>query len=317
MVAGLSLIRIILLKGIIVMAQKAILKFVKADKITLDVIKISNGEYESTHHGIKANDFIGTNDSSYGHCEYLLAPFDCVVKAIRDFDNTVFFESLSEVETPSGVKSHVSFTCTHMEDDDKVDLGVGLNAVFIQGEPCYREGEKGYANGAHIHMNQAFGAFRGGTSPSVAFTHNGSTQYVINADNESSVYETFFKGCEEVPGGFTTSPTYSWTELEDDSTVIEPENPEEPETPVEHQTMRLTMTVPTISPNRYPTRPSVNGTYNPNTYFINTGDVVVISDIKAASDGNVVCQIADCLTDGVSSSVLNGRWFVYDKDNFN
>jgi hypothetical protein len=76
------------------------------------------------------------------------------------------------------------------------------------------------------------------------------------------------------------------------------------------------MTVPTISPNRYPTRPSVNGTYNPSTYFINTDDVVVISDIKAASDGNVVCQIADCLTDGVSSSVLNGRWFVYDKDNF-
>ena len=97
---------------------------------------------------------------------------------------------------------------------------------------------------------------------------------------------------------------------------VESVEPEEPETPTEHQTMRLTMTVPTISPNRYPTRPSVNGTYNPNTYFINTGDVVVISDIKAASDGNVVCQIADCLTDGVSSSVLNGRWFVYDKNNF-
>ena len=66
-----------------------------------------------------------------------------------------------------------------------------------------------------------------------------------------------------------------------------------------------------IGTKRYPTRPSYNGVYNPNNYFINTGDVMNIIDMKI--DGNdVVCQIGGCFTNGIPTSVLNGRWFVYD-----
>lgn len=71
----------------------------------------------------------------------------------------------------------------------------------------------------------------------------------------------------------------------------------------------------TISPDRYPTRPTFNGAYNPNTFFINIGDIMDISDMKV-SGSNVVCNISNTFSDGSSTPVLNNRWFVFDKDYF-
>ena len=80
--------------------------------------------------------------------------------------------------------------------------------------------------------------------------------------------------------------------------------------------LKMRCTNYTISPNRYPTRATYNGSYNPNTYFINVGDVMQITDMKVHS-GNVVCQIGTIFnTDGSTTNILNGRWFVFDKDYF-
>jgi len=72
----------------------------------------------------------------------------------------------------------------------------------------------------------------------------------------------------------------------------------------------------TISPNRYPTRATYDGSYNPSTYFINVGDYVEITDMKP-HNGDIICQIGTTRNaDGTSTSVLSGRWFMYDKDYF-
>lgn len=69
----------------------------------------------------------------------------------------------------------------------------------------------------------------------------------------------------------------------------------------------------TMGTNRYPTRSAYNGAYDPNNYFINTSDTMGISEMKV-HNGNVVCKISTTLsTSGSSTSVLNNRWFVFDK----
>ena len=240
----------------------------------------------------------------------------------KGFFNTIIFGTCDEqgnqaaVMCADGESRILSIACTHMESNNFDSFNYELGTVYESGIICYMEGNKGTSTGNHVHMDVALGW------QTNKIEYEPDVWYLPNLI-EKPLDQLFFKlsgwnvvGNDGI-GNLNFVTTSSRVASSSTPSPEEPENPGEPETPTVHQTMRLTMTVPTISPNRYPTRPSVNGTYNPNTYFINTGDVVVISDIKAASDGNVVCQIADCLTDGVSSSVLNGRWFVYDKNNFN
>ena len=98
----------------------------------------------------------------------LLAPYDCRVAAIATYDNTIFFESLDEVETPIGVYK-CWFMCTHMDDNDFRRYGMKVGRIFKQGEACYTEGSKSGGKmgtvGFHIHMEQGTGRFGGGSSP--------------------------------------------------------------------------------------------------------------------------------------------------------
>lgn len=184
------------------------------------VIKISQGEEIGTHVYTRNNDYCGYDTGK----DYMLAPFDCIVRAIRTYDNQVLFENLKPVMTPSGLKEHFCFTATHMVDADLNDLGIKIGKKFIQGERCYREGTKGIGSGNHIHSSQAFGKYRGTGVPTVAlaekYSYNGKlyTAYRINADNEVHVTDAYYPGVKVVEGPSDVAKTYVWAELPKEAT---------------------------------------------------------------------------------------------------
>jgi len=297
------------------MAQKAVLKFVtKLDgNFVDDAIHITNREYVYSHHGIKANDFT----SPTGRDIYMLAPFDCKIKAIRNSDNTIFFESLSSVQTPSGLKEKVSFTCTHMSDAKKSEIetlygkSFAVDTIFYRGEILYCEGSKPSV-ASHIHMNQAFGGFNGGTSPSYLFYDNGEEQYMINANNESRIDATFYSGCNIVINTYYDETAaydgfYSWQA--DTLNLVLPSV-----SPI--STMKLTCTRASMASGYYPTRPTLNGQWDSTDFLIAPGDILKLEDIRVANDGNVVCLIDYSLVFNRLEDLSN-RWVVYDKDYFN
>lgn len=140
--------------------QKAILCF--RDYLGKDLISgITQPSKTGSHLCLNgANDWNGRSAQDQVD---LLAPYDCRVMAIATYDNTIFFESLDEVETPMGIYK-CWFMCTHMDDNDFRRYGMKVGRVFKQGEPCYTEGKKN-AGGFHIHMEQGVGRFGGGSSP--------------------------------------------------------------------------------------------------------------------------------------------------------
>lgn len=294
------------------MIQNAILKFVRADKVTPGVIKISTGENVATHVGTVANDFSGADTGK----DYMLAPFDCVVKAIRKYDNQVLFESTCQVNTARlGIQDHVCFTATHMYDADFKALGIYVGKEFKQGEIIYREGNKGISGGNHIHMSQAIGKYNGGITSVVTgstYKYQGKTykQYRINAGTEAHVYDVFFAGSPVVHGLSDSAKKYSWLPVPKEVPVVQDSTQDNVE-----DTLKFKCVKYTIKPNRYPTRKAYNGSFDNKSYFINVGDIVVVDDMKK-HHGNTVYRIADCITNGVSSKVLNGRWFMFDKNYF-
>lgn len=322
------------------MAQKAILKFVQADKTTASKIRITQGEmlppeWGNSHVGIYANDFGGISGSS--DC-YLLAPFDCMVKAIRktgnngDPDNTVFFESIWPVQTAKfGIQNKVSFTCTHMDTSDLNELGIAVGNVYHQGDIIYKEGRAGLgADGArHIHMLQALGGFNGPDTLSPSRVLDGvkwynlegkaKDVYIINAAEQVPVYNVFYAGCEVVKDSQSpTASNYVWSQV-DGTSILPPEEDDDDQTnspATNHiQTMLLTCTKASMSSGYYPTRPGLNEGYHATDFLIAPGDMLKIQDIKVASDGNIVCHIKYSFIFNRIED-LSGRWVVYDKLNF-
>lgn len=143
-----------------------------------------------------ATDFNGRNAQDQVD---LLAPYDCVVKAIATYDNAIFFESLDEVETPIGIYK-CWFMCVHMNDNDFKRYGMKVGRVFKQGEACYTEGNKGIGSGYHIHTEQGTGRFGGGSSPyyksNDTYYYNGKKYYtyypVVKDGWEMPVYDMFY-----------------------------------------------------------------------------------------------------------------------------
>lgn len=147
-----------------------------------------------------ATDFNGRNAQDQVD---LLAPYDCKVMAIGRADNTVFFESIDDVETPIGIYK-CWFMCTHMNDNDFNRYGMKVGKTFKQGEACYTEGSKSYgkmgAVGLHIHMEQGTGRFGGGSSPyyksNDTYYYNGKKYYtyypVVKDGWEMPVYDMFY-----------------------------------------------------------------------------------------------------------------------------
>lgn len=319
------------------MAQKAILKFVKADEVTPEVIRITQGENvprleDYSHVNLLANDFGGADGSDK---VYLLAPFDCVVKALGSSNgNTVFFESTCEVETAAGnIEPVVSIMCTHMDTNDYNAMGFYVGKPFSQGQIIYREGISGNANGYHIHLEQALGGYNGSndSTPSIKHGNNtwldGSTVtqvYRINADNPVPCTSVFFAGCtidtSEPSSGIARD--YKWKHINsegvvtvDDGYVAESGSSSTGGTET-IQTMMIECTQASMQNGFYPTRPSKDASYDPNDYFIAPGDILKLQDIKAGTDGNVICHVKYSLVFNRLEDLSN-RWFVYDKDYFN
>lgn len=157
--------------------QKATLCF--RDYQNKDLISgITQPSKVGTHQNLNgANDFNGRNAQDQVD---LLAPYDCRVMAIATYDNTIFFESTSKVETPIGVYK-CWFMCSHMNDNDFKRYGMKVGRTFKQGDPCYTEGNKGIGSGYHIHMEQGTGRFKGGSSPywksNDTYYYNGKKYY--------------------------------------------------------------------------------------------------------------------------------------------
>lgn len=175
--------------------QNAILCF--RDYQNKDLISgITQPSKVGTHQNLNgANDWNGRNAQDQVD---LLAPYDCRVMAIATYDNTVFFESLDDVETPIGV-GKCWFMCCHMNDNDFYRYGMVVGKVFKQGQACYTEGNKGIGSGYHIHMEQGFGRFKGGSSPyyksNDTYYYNGKkyyTYYPCNTGYEYPAYDMFW-----------------------------------------------------------------------------------------------------------------------------
>lgn len=119
----------------------------------MKVLRCTAGELYETHKGTFALDFGGKS----GQIEDVFAPFDLVIAHIDKAANTVFFQSISKVETPT----FSGFVCGRFAHCDDLPENCKIGAIIKQGEPFYKEGGKAggvkgkYAN--HLHAVFASG----------------------------------------------------------------------------------------------------------------------------------------------------------------
>ena len=125
----------------------------------MDVLRCTAGEDCSTHKGTYALDFGGLD----GGKDLVFAPFDLKIKQISRVANTVFFESLEKVETPT-FTDYVCGRFAHCDDSDMMP-NCYVGAVIRQGEAFYREGGRGsWKDGkfaSHVHAVFARGHLTG------------------------------------------------------------------------------------------------------------------------------------------------------------
>lgn len=125
----------------------------------MKVLRCTAGEDYTTHKGTYALDFGGHD----GGKDLIYAPFDLKIKKINKAANTVFFESLEKVETPT-FTDYVCGRFAHCNDADMLP-NCYVGAVIKQGEAFYREGGKGNGVngkfGTHVHAVFARGHLTG------------------------------------------------------------------------------------------------------------------------------------------------------------
>lgn len=224
------------------------------------------------------------------------------------FNNTVLFGTCDEygnscsVECADGSKRVLTFALTHDNDISWAKKG----AIYTQLQEFYHEGTKGYATGNHIHLEIGLGW----QTKKYKDEHgNWCLKNLIAPDKVFWLLKGYSNICNKGLNGYSFPWTDNKTSILD--TVTSPTVSSSKE-----ETMRLKLKKGSIAPNRYPTRMTVNGAFNRTTYFIEVGDIVEISDMKSDTKGNVVCKISNCISNGKSTSVLNNRWFAFDKNYF-
>lgn len=117
-------------------------------------MRITQGYQQGTHLDSYAIDEAGSD----GGIDYLIAPFDGIVKKIYTQDaNEVWLESLEPVLYADGTQDYMTIMFAH--DNDVSNLWVGKH--IKQGERFYEEGTKGMATGNHVHFECGRGKFEG------------------------------------------------------------------------------------------------------------------------------------------------------------
>lgn len=166
--------------------MRATLDFINNKTNEHELSGISQKELVGSHIKCFANDFCGIDGSDKF---YLLAPFDCIVKAIATGDNTTFFESIDKVQMPIG-NDYAFIMATHINDVDRDSLGLKVGKTYKKGEKIYCEGVKGIGSGYHMHIEVGTGRYNGSGSPyswkGKYFTWNGTT-YKLYEPNTSGV----------------------------------------------------------------------------------------------------------------------------------
>lgn len=124
---------------------------------------------------------------------YLLAPFDCIVRYIDKNSNSVFFESVDLVIMATGEVAKVSFRCAHMEKNEWDLLNMYVGRKFFQGEVCYFEGRKGYQGFIAKHIHIEFGKGLLITSGGLPWIRQPNGNYTISTTgNAISIYDACF-----------------------------------------------------------------------------------------------------------------------------
>lgn len=104
--------------------QKSMCPWDVKQRITADIDAKS-------HRGTKCVDISNLNKG--------YAPFDLIVKAIRQSSNTVFFESIEPVETPA----FIDYECGYFTHDNYLNENIKVGAIIKQGTYMYDAGGKG------------------------------------------------------------------------------------------------------------------------------------------------------------------------------
>lgn len=122
-------------------------------------LRITGSEESATHKGTKCLDQ-ALNSTNAITDSWLYAPFDMKIWRIYAASNGLFVTSVEPVQTPTFV-DHVSFYIGHMNDADFLPMNYAVGQVIKQGQKFYRQGIKGFASGAHVHLNFGRGTFTG------------------------------------------------------------------------------------------------------------------------------------------------------------
>ena len=143
----------------------------------METLRVTQG-YGVAHDGVPASTYshaggyaldLGGAD---GGADWLYAPCDMVVRRVYGSYNAVWFESLEEIE---GVGSTVVMLCIHMNNADRLALGIRPGKVFKAGQRCYREGMAGKVTGTHVHLELGKGPMKG-----TGWKENSKGVWVIN-----------------------------------------------------------------------------------------------------------------------------------------
>ena len=150
------------------------------------VLRCTAGEDYATHKGTYALDFGGKD----GGKDLVFAPFDLKVKKIDKAANTVFFESLEKVETPT-FTDYVCGRFAHCNDADMLP-NCYTGAVIKQGEAFYREGGRGswIAGKFASHVHAVFA--RGHLTGAYWYDVGNGNYSMLSTGGKQHIYDVLF-----------------------------------------------------------------------------------------------------------------------------
>ena len=146
----------------------------------------------------------------FGGYVVMHAPFDMSVVYYQDDANGTVFQSDNKVKLANGQESYVCIFVGHCDDVSPYDIHVGKH--FSQGEECYKGGQKGFAFGAHIHMECSLGRYKAyGQSDCVEWNSSGKLTRQAGPQEIFYVDRTLTTKITQAYSGF--SMNFTWVDM--------------------------------------------------------------------------------------------------------